>query len=311
MKRVVWGGSGIGTFKGIPMQNSDIGESWEISGYEQAESVVDGGEYDGKSLSEVIAIKGAGLVGESVLKTYGCRFPLIVKIIDARRNLSVQVHPDDAAALEIGIPYGKTEMWYVLESNPYSSIYAGFNRDIIKDELQKSIKNLTVMSEINNFHGSPGDAFFLPAGQIHAIGEGNMVLEVQQNCDCTYRIFDYGRLDSNGNKRQLHIKEAINVLSLKSRTDLKIDRSDVDDSGVRTVCKCRYFTVEEVLVKESRTIENRRDSFMILFCCEGKVTFIDQEGNKDSIAKGHTILYPATSRKLEVSGSGKLLKVTI
>lgn len=311
LKQVVWGGSGIGIFKGECYDRFDIGESWEVSGYEQAESIVDGGQYSGKTLSEVIAAEGAALVGRQVFAAYGTRFPLIVKIIDARRNLSMQVHPDDAAAAAAGMPFGKTEMWYILESNPYSSIYAGLRCDMTRPQLREAVKNHEIMNLVNDFHGDPGDAFFIPGGQIHAIGEGNLLLEVQQNSDCTYRVFDYGRLDSNGCRRALHIDEALAVMSLKADSSLKIDRQSSQDRDSDVVCRSPYFIVREEQIKEPRTIENKRDSFMILFCCDGEVVITDPEDNSETLSRGHTIMYPATSPILNVSGRGKLITVTL
>lgn len=311
-KHIVWGGTAIGGYKGIDVPWFDIGESWEVSGNEHAESVVDGGEFAEMKLSEVIAVKGAELVGKAVFDKYGDRFPLIVKIIDARRNLSMQVHPDDEAAVASGMPFGKTEMWYILESNPYSSIYAGLRSDMTREQLMASVKNHSIMNQVNDLHGDPGDVFFIPGGQIHAIGEGNLLLEVQQNCDCTYRIFDYGRLDSNGCRRQLHVKEALGVVSLKANTGLKIDRSEATVSANGGyLLECPYFKIKEEIIKEPRLIKNTRDSFMILFCREGEVQITDGEGHSETLRRGQTILYPASSPLLTVSGSGTLISITL
>lgn len=310
-KPVVWGGTKIGTFKGLELPSANIGESWEISGYEQCESIVDGGEHDGKKISEVIGLEKGALVGQGVYDAYGSRFPLILKIIDACNDLSVQVHPDDEAAIASGYPSGKTELWYVLESKDESGIYAGFNRDVPENELRDKISE-NRLEELLKFHScDKGDVFFLPAGQVHAIRSGNLLFEVQQNCNITYRLYDYGRLDTSGRPRGLHLEEAINVLSFHADPGIRLKGCTIVEDGDPILCDCPYFRLKRIKVNEPRELVNSRDSFMVLFCAEGSVEITDEENTAETLSRGQTILYPATSRRLSLTGSGLLLSVTL
>lgn len=310
-KPVVWGGTRIGSFKGLELPSANIGESWEISGYEQCESVVSSGKYKGLKISDVIAAEGPALVGEHVFNRYGTRFPLIIKIIDARSDLSVQVHPDDDSAMAAGFPSGKTELWYVLETESGSGIYAGFVREISEPELRQRISDDT-LGDVLKFHEcNKGDVFFLPAGQVHAIKSGNLLFEVQQNCNITYRLYDYGRLDTSGQPRQLHVEEALDVVSFLPDPGIRLKGCTIVENGDPILCDSPFFCLKRVYVNKSRELVNSRDSFMILFCAEGSVEITDEEGSVELLNQGDTILYPASSRLLSLSGEGALLSVTV
>ena len=203
LKSVIWGGERIAALKNIETDLTDIGESWEISGVQGNETVVSEGADKGLKLSELIAKYGARLVGEDVYARYGTEFPLLVKIIDARRDLSVQVHPDDKLAAQRHGCAGKTEMWYILATEPDAKIYAGLSRQLDPETYRRDVENKTIMNDITAHDSHPGDIFFLPAGRVHAIGAGNLLLEIQQPRDITYRIYEYDRRDANGNPRML------------------------------------------------------------------------------------------------------------
>lgn len=312
-KSVVWGGSQIGAFKGELLPSDDIGESWEISGYQSHISKVESPEeLAGMTLDAVISRYGTDLMGRHVYERHGNRFPLILKILDAHRDLSVQVHPNDVAAARIGEPNGKTEMWYILGTEGDAAIYAGFKSDISHDDLHRHIADGTLMNVIQRYQSAPGDVYFLPAGQVHATGAGNLLLEIQQTSDVTYRLYDYGRLDADGNPRPLHLNEAMQVLSLSGNQELKLRKADkgVDCKREEIICDCDYFKASKIEVGGCGEINNLNDSFMIVFCAEGEVTITDSENHSETLSRGQTILYPATSTLLKIKGSGTLLTFT-
>lgn len=307
-KQVVWGGSSIGSFKNIHLPEMNVGESWEISGLPHNLSIAENGDYAGMDICEIINRGGEAFVGKRVFERYGYNFPWIIKFIDARRNLSVQVHPDDDYASKMGFPCGKTEMWYVLKSRSNSTIYAGVARDVTEKEIRASISDYSLMSLMNSWPSKAGDLFFLPAGQIHAIGEGNLILEIQQCSDVTYRLFDYGRTDSSGRHRALHIEQALAVMDRNVRSGLKLD---YDSNSVESqLCHCDYFRVNRYIIKESRKIFNNRDSFMVIICINGIVNISDGEST-EMLRCGETILYPASSKELDLVGDGVIVTCTL
>lgn len=203
LKSVIWGGEAIAPFKGIVTDQKSIGESWEISAVPGKVSVVDRGTFKGKSFTELIEEFGPALVGGKVYETYGKNFPLLIKIIDAKDNLSVQVHPDDELAEKRHHCPGKTEMWHIIDTAPGAKIYVGLKQSITPDEYEHRVADNTIMDVIDSYDSAPGDTFFLPAGRIHAIGAGNLLAEIQETSDITYRIYDYDRRDADGNPRLL------------------------------------------------------------------------------------------------------------
>lgn len=312
-KHVIWGGTRIADLKGEEIPGRHVGESWEISGFEDHESVVAEGEYAGLTISQLAAKLGAELLGNVVLERFGTRFPLIVKVIDAHADLSVQVHPDDEWAERKGELSGKNEMWYILRTDGEAKIYAGFNRRINRDELHALVEGHKLMDSVNAFDSRQGDVYWLPAGQVHAIGAGNLLLEVQQNSNVTYRLYDYGRIDADGRPRQLHISDAMDVLSLEPADNLKLtaNNSGWAPDKPQMLCETESFTVGRYEIKESRKIENFRDSFMILFCENGSLEISDGEGGWEPIAAGHSVLIPASTRSFTVRGQGAIVTATL
>ena len=207
-KDYLWGGHKL--FDYGKEGNDIIAESWELSFFEGMESLIDSGSDKGKKLSEVVTEKELG----SNIKKYQF-FPMLAKLIDSNQDLSIQVHPDDEYARKYENSYGKNEMWYVVDSDGGAMLYIGFNKDVSKEEIEKRIKNNTLVDVMNHILVHPGDAYYIPAGTIHAIGKGCLIFEIQQNSNITYRVYDYGRRDKNGNLRELHVKKALDVLNLK------------------------------------------------------------------------------------------------
>lgn len=304
LKTVLWGGEKIASFKGIATSQKEIGESWEISGVPGHESVVSEGSDKGLNLVQLIEKYKEALLGESIYKQFGNTFPLLVKIIDAKKDLSVQVHPNDALAKERHNSFGKTEMWYIIDAEKDAKIYAGLSKSISKEDYETMVKNHTIMDAIASHSSQPGDIFFLPAGRIHAIGGGNLLAEIQQTSDITYRVYDFDRRDANGNPRQLHTEEAKDAIDYTVYPEYKSEY-DRDDAHA-LLAKCQYFDVRLYQVNEHSTFTPDNDSFVIAMCLNGNAII-----NGVSAKQGETLLIPACYNTLEISGNATILTATI
>ena len=311
LKPVLWGGNKIVTFKHLPAADEPIGESWELSAYPGRESVVSNGEDSGLTLHELLERYGADLVGEDVYRRYGDSFPLLIKVIDAHRDLSVQVHPDDEMAMRLHGCQGKTEMWYILHADDGAVIRSGFKQTITRDEYDRRLADGTLLDVINAVPSRLGDVFFIPAGQIHTIGGGNLLVEIQQSSDITYRVWDYGRRDADGKLRQLHVKEAREALDFVARDGQIHDFPCIGD-GVKRLVKCREFEVNRLDLVDSCTLEWRHPhSFIALFCVRGDADLHVEGMPRQSIHQGELALLPAIVDKVEMTGSATLLFITV
>ena len=295
-KDYLWGGENL--HKKYGKEPLFIAESWEVSDNKAGKSVIDNGPLKGKTISEAAEILGKDLLGDEK------EFSLLFKLIDAHDKLSVQVHPDDKYAFEFeNGAKGKTELWYVIHAEEGARIIYGFKKDIDKSEFEDAIKNGTVESLLNSVEVSDGDAFFIPAGTIHGIGKGIIVAEIQENSDITYRIYDYGRRDKNGNTRELHTDKALKVTKLKGLSDSgKLKGREYWDNGnkIKKIISCDYFGVNVIDVKEEISIETTDNSRIIFFISgNGKIE------NEDFKA-GDTFLIPAAMRKYKISGNCRL-----
>lgn len=311
LKTIIWGGDQICKFKGIKPELDGIGESWEISQVEGSVSVVADGEYKGKTLTEVMQQEGAALMGKHVYLKYGEKFPLLIKFIDARDNLSIQVHPDDELASVRHNSLGKTEMWYVISAAEGAGLYSGFSQQITPDEYVKRVENNTI-TDVLSFHKvKSGDVFFLPAGRIHAIGKGIFIAEIQQSSNITYRIYDYNRRDKNGKARDLHTELAKDAIDYKLYDDLLTTYTPASDKEVK-LAECQYFRTNLLDVTNRVECEiAARDSFVIYICMGGEATITDSEGGVTPIKQGETILVPASTSKVVIEGKAKLLECYI
>ena len=263
LKETIWGGKQIAEYKGIKACSENIGESWEISGVKGHESIVaEGGtscEDKGLTISELIQKYREKLLGEKVYERFGTDFPLLIKFIDSRQDLSVQVHPDDKLAKERHGCQGKTEMWYIINSKPGAKIYAGLNKHITPEDYVRMTDKETIdghsplMDVIAAHDSHVGDIFFLPAGRLHSIGAGNLLVEIQQTSDITYRVYDFGRRDANGNTRELHIDLAKDAIDYNVYTDC---RSTYDkDAQIAELVKCKYFDVRKLTIDKKASID--------------------------------------------------------
>lgn len=310
LKSVIWGGEQIAPYKGIETSQHEIGESWEISGVPGHVSVVDRGPLKGKTLSELIDIYGADLVGADVYKKYGKEFPLLIKIIDAKADLSVQVHPDDELAHKRHNCPGKTEMWYIMKTAPGAKIYAGLKEKITPDEYERRVADNSIMDVTAAYDSAPGDVFFLPAGRIHAIGAGNLLAEIQETSDITYRIYDYDRRGADGKPRELHTEQARDAIDYTVYPDYR--NAPVSSSEKEAdLVNCSHFDVRRILLDgiSEQQMNHTRRSFMIVMCLEGSAVLSYSDGKTVEITRGETLLFPAVLGNLKASGKGLLLQV--
>ncbi|MCC8034674.1 MAG: class I mannose-6-phosphate isomerase [Rikenellaceae bacterium] len=311
LKERIWGGTALAEVMGKELpEGKKIGESWEISGVDNDVSVVANGTLAGNDLQELIEVYMGDLVGDKVYNKYGLEFPLLIKFIDARDVLSIQVHPDDVLAKERHNSYGKTEMWYVLAADPGASLYVGFSRTVGREEYLAAVENGTLPSLLKEEKVRPGESYFIPAGTIHAIGKGLLVAEIQQTSDITYRVDDWGRVDDNGNPRQLHTELAVDAIDFRPPHDLKTSPVAVPNQAVE-VEECEYFTTNLLKVEDSveRDYSNL-DSFVVYICIEGELT-VCYSGGSETLEKGETMLVPAQEDNIELDGEGTVLEVYI
>ena len=311
LKPVLWGGDKLVAFKGLPACDEPIGESWELSAVPGHESVVKGGEDDGLTLSQLVQRYGADLVGEDVYRRYGDCFPLLIKLIDAKRDLSIQVHPDDAMAQRRHGSFGKNEMWYILDADEGATIATGFKRPITPEEFDRHLAEGTILDVVNRDASHPGDVFYIPAGMIHAIGAGNLLAEVQQSSDITYRVWDYNRRDAAGNLRELHTSQAREALDYNA-LDGQVTLPEPSLIGSTELLTTRYFSLTHYIVDKGLRLEiPQSHSFLALTCIQGE-SLIEAEGLPSStIKQGETVLIPACAHWVVFTGSARLLVTTV
>ena len=311
-KSLIWGGDKIAAYKDIKTKLRNIGESWELSGVEGSESVVCGGEFDGWLLPELTARFREKLVGRKAYEAYGTEFPILVKLIDARRDLSVQVHPNDELARRREGKRGKTEMWYVIGADADTHLKCGFSQSITPEEYEARVADSTFVDVLQDYVLTEGDVFFLPAGRVHAIGAGALIAEIQQTSDITYRIYDYNRTDANGRQRELHTalaREAIDYTVLPDcRTHYR-----VQPDGETVLVECPHFTVSLFdLGRPCRKEVAALDSFLAIICIGGGGELVDSEGNTTPLHCGKTVLVPASTERVRFipKGAGRMKILT-
>lgn len=307
LKSAIWGGEKIAPLKGIVTDQKQIGESWEISGVKGNESVVDNGPDAGLTLPQMIEKYGAALVGEYNYEKFGTTFPLLIKIIDAAGDLSLQVHPDDELAHKRHNSLGKTEMWYIVDTEPDAVICAGLEKNITPDEYVAKVADNTLMDVVAHHKSKPGDVFFLPAGRIHSIGAGNLLVEVQETSDVTYRIYDFGRVDAKtGKPRELHVdlaKDAIDYTVYPSY----VTKPGASLDGVQELVSCSHFSVYRIVVEGEKKLHPVIKSFSTMTCIEGVLEVTDDRGNQITLRAGESCLVPAMATLIELKGNGVLI----
>lgn len=291
-KDYIWGGTKIRDKYGMKCDYEVIAESWLLSAHPDGQSIVADGKHKGMRFSEYLAAVGNEALGWkcSLLQT----FPLLVKLIDADLDLSVQVHPDDEYALAHENEYGKNEMWYVIDAKPGAGLYVGFNRNVSREEVRRRISEKTIMEILNFFPTKPGDVFFIPARTVHAIGAGNLICEVQQSSNSTYRIYDYGRADKFGKTRTLHLEKALDVLDFSKYIPMGIKRGKV-------LCQCKYFEVFIYDIKGEEKIQLEDSRFYSVICIRGN-GILELTGYKMEMTAGESVFIPAVTATLKIQG---------
>jgi len=299
-KDYIWGGDKLKTLYHKKSDLSVVAESWELSTHKDGQCTIAEGPYEGKTLASYINEKG----GEDL--------PILIKLIDAKDNLSVQVHPDDAYALKNEGDFGKTEMWYVLEAEEGAKLVYGFKEDITKEAFKKYIETNTLTEVLNAVEVKKGDVFFINPGIMHAIGKGIMIAEIQQSSNVTYRVYDYGRVGIDGKPRELHIDKAIEVTTLtkadKAKVAYSLEKYEGYSKGI--LASCKYFTVELLDVAGEAEMVADDQSFHSLLILEGKVNITS---DKDTMTanKGESIFIPARYGKYKIQGKGQVILSTL
>ncbi|PLX20710.1 MAG: mannose-6-phosphate isomerase [Salinivirgaceae bacterium] len=296
----VWGGNRLKQILNKEIPNDKTGESWEISAVEGKLSVVSNGFLAGNTIEEVIEIYIGDLVGERIFEEFGTVFPLLFKFIDANDVLSVQVHPDNELAMKKHEAFGKTELWYVVDSDPDAYIYAGFQKGIKKNDFAELISAGEVKDSLRKENVKKGDVFFIPAGLIHATGPGVLFAEIQQTSDLTYRVYDWDRKDNNGKLRELHVEEALEAIHFHKVNSARVPYK-TEPGVANTINKNDYFTINKLVLNDTYTAEyNNLDCFVVFMCLNGNAKLDYGQGGLESIQKGETVLIPSVLETIKI-----------
>lgn len=308
LKERIWGGTKLKTVLNKPIVSDRIGESWEISTVEGDVSIIANGSLAGKTLNELIDSTPEAILGTEVYKRFGKQFPLLFKYLDAREDLSIQVHPNDELAKKRHNSFGKTEMWYVLQADEGSRIIVGFKENSNADDYLENLKNKTLLSILDDVKVEEGDVFFLETGTVHAIGAGLVIAEIQQTSDITYRLYDFERVDAAGNQRELHVDLALEAINYnKVDTHKKYDR-ELNQSN--TVVDCPYFTTNFIPLDGNISVDKTGNSFTVYMCVDGSFE-LEYEGAKYQYKKGDTVLIPASLKTFVLNGKASILEIYI
>lgn len=313
LKETIWGGNKLREKYGKSAKLANVAESWECSVHPHGLSKVVSGKYKGMYLRDVLA-EHPEYLGDKIKSVYD--FPFLIKFIDARENLSVQVHPNDEYAKkhENGA-LGKTEMWYIVEAEKNAELVYGFYDDINRRQLADGAENGDIEKYLNRVRTHPGDVFFIPAGTVHGIGAGNLIVEVQESSDLTYRLYDYNRVNKDGKKRELHISKALDVVNLKKFADIRQPlRTLVYKKGYskEILCKCKYFIIERIMIRSDLPVNisfyNR--NFFVLICVKGKGKLANK-GENIYFDKGKSIFISSNNSNTLVIGKCTFIKVCL
>lgn len=307
----IWGGSKLRDILNKDTKREQVGESWEISGVEGHISVVENGDEKGKSLKDLISEYKGKLLGERIYQEFGNDFPLLIKFIDAKTDLSVQLHPNDELAKQRHNSFGKTEMWYIIQADKGSKLNIGFNKDLDKREYLEYLENGKITELLNFEEVKKGDSVFINTGKVHAIGGGVLLAEIQQTSDITYRIYDWDRVDDEGKGRDLHTALALDAIDFEKKNDYWLNYEDHENESSE-IASCEYFTTNFLPVKgEIEKDYSSLDSFVIYMCVEGK-SRISVGDKSEELKKGQSILIPAAVEKVKLTAKeAELLEIYI
>lgn len=307
LKQTLWGGDKIIPFKHLNENLPNVGESWEISAVEGSESVVANGADKGLTLPEMVRKYKEELVGEANYMRFGNKFPLLIKFIDAKLDLSIQVHPNDELARKRHNSFGKNEMWYVIAADKGAKLISGFAEQITPKEYKERVYNGTFAEVLQTCEIKPGDVFYVPAGRVHGIGAGSFIAEIQQTSDVIYRIFDYNRKDQNGKARELHTNQAMDAINFADvQDDFRTEYELTENEPIEVVAS-PYFTTSVYDMTEEITCDySELDSFVIFICTEGSCKITDDSKNELTLCAGETILLPASTQEVTITPDGRV-----
>jgi mannose-6-phosphate isomerase len=308
LKERIWGGEKLKTLLHKPITSNITGESWELSTVEGDVSIVANGELKGKSLTELINSFPDEILGTAVHTRFGKQFPLLFKYLDAREDLSIQVHPNDELAKKRHNSFGKTEMWYIMQADNNARIIVGFKENSDADEYLENLKNKTLLSILDNVKVQSGDVFFLETGTVHTIGAGIVVAEIQQTSDITYRLYDFDRVDANGNTRELHVDLALEAINYNKVESKKSYTTNSNQSN--SVVDCPYFTTNFIPLDGTISVSKSGETFTVYMCVEGSFE-IEYNNSKTQYIKGDTVLIPAAMNAFILNGKASILEIYI
>lgn len=306
-KDYLWGGTRLRDEYGKKSDKDKLAESWELSCHKDGQSVISNGEFAGMTLTEYIEKCGKAVLGKNCERFE--YFPILIKLIDAKDNLSVQVHPNNDYALRVEGEYGKTEMWYIVDCEEGAELLYGFKKEISREEFAERIANNTLLEVTNNVPVHKGDVFFIDAGTLHAIGKGILIAEIQQNSNTTYRIYDYGRVGADGKPRELHVEKACEVTQLTPPvrpTKPMGEKIQKDGYSTTLLATSEYFNVNKLEISEKAGIDVTDDSFVSLLCLDGSFKV-----NDITLDKGESCFIPAGYGKVEISGNGEIIATNL
>lgn len=312
LKEKIWGGNKLKSLFNKRTTSESTGESWEISDLEDDTSVVSTGFLKGKSLQWLLKEYKEELVGKEVFKNFGIKFPLLIKYIDAAENLSIQLHPNDKIAKEKHNSFGKTEMWYIVQADKDAELILGFKAPISKSRYVELLEKNELPDALNKVKVKVGDAFIIPPGLVHAIGEGVVLAEIQQTSDVTYRIYDWDRKTENGKKRELHTALALEAIDLSSKNGHEIAYK-IQPNSTSEIIATSYFKTNIIAVEgEINKDYTHKDCFVILMGVEGSANISLENGNAEILNPGETLLIPASASKIKINSTGaKILEVSV
>jgi mannose-6-phosphate isomerase len=307
-KERIWGGTKLKTILNKSITSDITGESWEISSVDNDLSIVENGFLKGKTIVEVIDQFPQKLLGDKVYQQFGKKFPLLFKYLDAKEDLSIQVHPNDALALQRHNSFGKTEMWYVVQADKKAKLVVGFKNKSTKEEYLQRLTDNSLLEILDLKEVKKGDALLLNTGTVHAIGAGSLIAEIQQTSDITYRIYDFDRVDTNGNKRELHTEEALDAINFDLVDSQKDYTKAINTSN--TMVDCEYFTTNYIPLQGNHSVHRDGASFVVYMCVEGEFSIQTEEGSYE-YKLGATVLIPADLKEYTLKGNASLLEIYI
>ena len=308
LKERIWGGTKLKTLLNKPITSEITGESWEISTVENDISIVANGTFSGKTLNALIELYPKEILGTEVYARFGKQFPLLFKYLDAREDLSIQLHPNDELAQKRHNSFGKTEMWYVIQADEDARLILGFKEKSSQEEYLAHLHNKTLLDILDSKKVKSGDVFMLNTGTIHAIGAGTVIAEIQQTSDITYRVYDYDRKDANGNTRELHVDLALEALNFDKIEPQRF--YDKKANMANEVVHCPYFTTNFIPLNGEAVFSKTSESFCVLMCVEGEFSLL-VGGESYQYSKGSTVLLPAVITDFQLNGEASILEIYI